>query len=52
MTTLKEVQEVDEKTFSFKDYIVKASEEFGNDAEFLVLFFSMKELLKSVNGSI
>jgi hypothetical protein len=25
VATLKEVQEVDEKTFSFKDYIVKAS---------------------------
>jgi len=24
--TLKEVQEVDEKTFNFKDYIVKATE--------------------------
>lgn len=26
INTLKEVQEVDEKTFNFKDYIVKASE--------------------------
>jgi hypothetical protein len=32
ITTLKEVQEVDEKTFNFKDYIVKATEEYGNDA--------------------
>lgn len=28
--------EVDEKSFSFKDFIVKATEEFGNEAEFLV----------------
>lgn len=31
ISTLKEVQEVDEKNFSFKDFIVKATEEFGND---------------------
>lgn len=32
ISTLKEVQEVDEKNFNFKDYIVKATEEFGTDA--------------------
>ena len=45
ITVLKEVQEVDEKTFNFKEYIVKATEDFGNEAEFL-------ELLKGVNTSI
>ena len=30
ITVLKEVQEVDEKTFNFKEYIVRATEEFGN----------------------
>lgn len=45
IATLKEVQEVDEKTFNFKDFIVKATEEFGTDPDFL-------ELLKNVNSSI
>jgi hypothetical protein len=39
------VQEVDEKNFNFKDYIVKATEELGTDAEFL-------DHLKGVNASI
>lgn len=31
ISTLKQVQEVDQKNFSFKDFIVKATEENGND---------------------
>jgi hypothetical protein len=33
---LKEVQDIDEKSFDFKEFIIKMTEEFGNDQEFLV----------------
>ena len=30
-STLKEFQDIDEKNFDFKDFIVKMNEEFGSD---------------------
>jgi hypothetical protein len=31
VSTLKEVQDIDEKSFDFKEFIIKMTEEFGND---------------------
>ena len=38
---MKEIQDIDEKNFDFKDFVIRMSEEFGHDQEFLVQLFDI-----------